>query len=62
MQYFSEEHSADVVKQQYENCKNLRLKKIMETLKMKNLLHIRLPNQIANIVHPSPSSTIICQP
>ena len=31
MQYFSEEHSADVVKQQYENCKNLRLKKIMES-------------------------------
>ena len=27
MQYFSEEHSAEVVKQQYENCKNLRLKK-----------------------------------
>ena len=27
MQYFSEEHSADVVKQQYENCENLRLKK-----------------------------------
>ena len=31
MQYFSEEHSADVVKQQYENCENLRLKKIMES-------------------------------
>ena len=31
MQYFSEEHSAEVVKQQYANCKDLRLKKIMES-------------------------------
>ena len=31
MQYFSEKHSAEVVIKQYENCKNLRLKKIMES-------------------------------
>ncbi len=31
MQYFSEEHSAEVVKQQYANCKDLRLKTIMES-------------------------------
>ena len=31
MQYFSEEHSNEVVKQQYKNCKNLRLKQIMES-------------------------------
>ena len=27
MQYFSEEHSSEVVKQQYKNCKDQRLKK-----------------------------------
>ena len=31
MQYFSEEYSAEVVKEQYANCKDLRLKKIMES-------------------------------
>ena len=31
MQYFSEEHSSEVVKQQYKNCKDQRLKKIMES-------------------------------
>ena len=31
MQYFSEKHSAEVVIKQYENCKNKRLKKIMES-------------------------------
>jgi len=31
MQYFSEEHSAEVVKQQYANCNDLRLKTIMES-------------------------------
>ena len=31
MQYFSEKHSAKVVIKQYENCKNTRLKKIMES-------------------------------
>ena len=31
MQYFSEEHSSEVVKHQYKNCKDQRLKKIMES-------------------------------
>mgnify|MGYP001221792600 CR=1 FL=1 len=31
MQYFSEKNSSDVVKEQYSNCKDLRLKKIMES-------------------------------
>ena len=31
MQYFSEEFSAEVVKQQYGNCKDIRLKTIMES-------------------------------
>ena len=31
MQYFSEEDSAEVVKEQYSNCKDLRLKSIMES-------------------------------
>ena len=31
MQYFSEENSAEVVKEQYSNCKDLRLKSIMES-------------------------------
>tara|TARA_B100000686_G_C16719529_1_gene934073 strand:- start:141 stop:1010 length:870 start_codon:yes stop_codon:yes gene_type:complete len=31
MQYFSEEFSAEVVKQQYANCKDIRLKTIMES-------------------------------
>ncbi len=31
MQHFSEEFSAEVVKQQYANCKDVRLKKIMES-------------------------------
>ena len=31
MQYFSEEYSAEVVKQQYAKCKDIRLKKIMES-------------------------------
>ena len=31
MQHFSEEYSAEVVKQQYANCKDIRLKNIMES-------------------------------